>query len=152
MNNCNTKPRKLPYESENPIDNIIYDLIVEPFEGVFHKLGFTPNSITALSLFSGLISLKYLCEDKLHHFAFFYFLQYILDCFDGYVARKYNQETEFGDYFDHIKDYSLWAIVIYIAINKYKLNCKKNIILFLIMILLGWVVVFYFACQEKVGK
>lgn len=42
-------------------------------------------------------------------------LNYILDTLDGYLARKYNKETELGDYLDHVGDLSIGLATLYIA-------------------------------------
>jgi len=36
--------------------------------------------------------------------AFSYLISYMFDCWDGYYARKYNMESKFGDYYDHVSD------------------------------------------------
>jgi len=36
--------------------------------------------------------------------ALFLMISYYFDMMDGYIARKYDQVTEFGDWFDHISD------------------------------------------------
>lgn len=44
-----------------------------------------------------------------------FILNYILDTLDGYLARKYNKETELGDYLDHVGDLTIGFITLYIA-------------------------------------
>lgn len=118
--------RKLHPEYECIVDNWIYT-IVEPLSVFFHNYDMTPNQITTLSLIAGLISIKCLYESirciKCSHlgylaaFAAFFSVSYILDCVDGYYARKYKMTSEFGDKYDHFKD---WFINIAVIVVLYK--------------------------------
>lgn len=69
-----------------------------------HYHGFTPNMMTALGLFFGVVSGALF----LYHqpsFAFvFGFLSVFCDVLDGTIARKFNQETFSGRIFDSVSD------------------------------------------------
>lgn len=95
--------RKLTSDLENPIDNIIY-IFVELAAPYAHKMGLTPNMITTLSILCSIISIYYLYQYLFLISIAFYILSYFFDCLDGYVARKYNMVTKFGDIYDHVSD------------------------------------------------
>ena len=122
--------RKLKEEYENPIDNLIY-IIVEKLDPIFYRLNFTPNIITTLSLITGLLSGYYFYKDNILCIPL-YILSYILDCSDGYFARKYNMVTTFGDYYDHISDVIKSIVIFYIIYIKAKPEFKNKIILLIL--------------------
>lgn len=95
---------KIPREYENPIDNFLYDTsnIINPY---LNKINITPNIITTFSLLFTLMSVNYLYNSEKYLAAFFWFLGYYFDCLDGGMARMYNMETKFGDWYDHITDW-----------------------------------------------
>ena len=87
----------------NPIDVVLID-VVRVLNPVAYKLGFTPNTITSISLVFGLaFNFFYACRSYKASVLMLFF-SYFFDCMDGHYARTYNMETEFGDYYDHIKD------------------------------------------------
>ena len=95
-----SKARKIPEELENPIDNILIEL-AEKLNPYFYKLGFNPNGVTTLSLIFGILScyfyyLKYYLFSSISMF-----ISYFFDVMDGNFARRYNMQTQFGDYYDH---------------------------------------------------
>ncbi len=138
-------PRKLPLHLECPIDNFIYKM-VEPASRIFKKLNFTPNYITTISAIFGIISIYFLYNHNIPIFILFYLLSYFFDCVDGYYARKYNQVTVFGDYYDHIKDISINLIVFVILFYQmYQTKSKISCGLFIVIILLAFT---HMGCQE----
>ena len=116
-----SKDRKFPKNMENPIDNLIIDAgrIIYP---LFKKLNLIPNSLTLISLILGLLSSYLFYIDKYFLSAIIYFTSYIYDVLYGNYARTYDMVTEFGDYFDHIKDMivNMILMVIFIRYNNYK--------------------------------
>ena len=105
---------------ENPIDNIIY-IFVELAAPYVHKMGLSPNMITTLSVLCSIISIYYLYQYLFLISIAFYILSYFCDCLDGYVARKYNMISKFGDIYDHVSD--VVSFVTYLAIL-YLINSK----------------------------
>ena len=95
--------RKLSVKYENPIDNIIY-LYVEPLAPYMHKYNITPNMITTFGNISWVYGLYLLYNHEYVYSALLFGLSYYFDCLDGYVARKYDLISIFGDYYDHISD------------------------------------------------
>lgn len=63
-----------------------------------------PNLFTLLNLLSGLIAIIMALSDKLVDAAFFVFLGVFFDFFDGFFARKFKVEGEFGKQLDSLAD------------------------------------------------
>ena len=141
--------RKIPQEYENPIDNIIYQF-VDPVLPLFNQLNFTPNGITTLSLLSGVAALWFLYNKQFVPFAITYLTSYYLDFLDGAYARKYNMVTKGGDYYDHIKDWSVNLLGLYILFIKY--NIIKKPLLIITMAIIGTLTLVQAGCQEKMYK
>ena len=128
--------RKIPREYDNPIDNILVDLseFLNPY---FHRLNFTPNMITTLSLIFGLAFILCFHIDLYMLSALFLLISYFFDCMDGNYARTYNMQTKFGDMYDHIKDWTVIAIFVFLFIFKstsirFKLYCLLAFVLLMI--------------------
>jgi phosphatidylglycerophosphate synthase len=136
--------RKLPIHLENPIDNIVY-LIVEILSPMFHNFGLGPNSITTMSLLCGIYS-GYLVYKRQYLWAIvLYSTAYIFDCTDGFNARKYNQETTFGDYYDHFSDIFKFIMVLG---GCYLVNSKLFWLCLPVILLDSWLVMVHLGCQE----
>ena len=104
---------------ENPIDTIGYG-IGEYLSPYFKKLNFTPNTLTTIGLFSGIMAIYSYTQKKYIHSVIFYSISYLFDCFDGYYARKYNMVSKFGSMYDSIKDTFINFIMSFLIYNKYK--------------------------------
>ena len=101
--------KKIPDNIDNPIDNILIkgaDAVC-PF---LYRTGHTPNLITTYSLFTGVLSAYFLTKGCSYLFMIFYALSYFLDCVDGHFARKYDMTTDFGDAYDHFKDFFVFFL------------------------------------------
>lgn len=120
-------------ELENPIDLFIYEGVVA-MGPIFYRYKITPNMITFSSFASGLLSAYYLYQKKWVASASFYALSYFLDSCDGYVARTYNQVSEFGDWFDHTSDIIVGILLISILLKQ---NRKRECIIIMIAFLLN---------------
>lgn len=141
--------RKITREQENPFDNIFIDIAEWLNINIFRPLNYTPNMITTMSLFLGLVSVA------LFHFQYyilsvlFFTTAYILDCADGNFARRYNMETSFGDYYDHISDLSKGLfILIAIIIHPIPIKIKQLFVLVLVIVLSLSLV--HLGCQEGI--
>jgi phosphatidylglycerophosphate synthase len=143
--------KKIPNELECPIDNLIIDYIAVPFSEMFKHFNFTPNGITTLSLLFGIISIISLCKGWLLGTVIFMFLSYVMDCVDGYYARKYDMVTKGGDYYDHIKDALVFLVYIVILYrrNRYKLSNMQWLVVLGVLVFFLLSSIAYFACQEK---
>jgi phosphatidylglycerophosphate synthase len=139
---------KIDRKFENPIDNFILDYICEPLSIICYSNNITPNTITLIGVINALVSYWFLYNYKIHYFILFFMFAYICDCLDGYLARKYNIESYFGDLFDHITDILQYILLIVILIKKYNfLKYNKLIILSICFIILMFITQ---GCQEKI--
>ncbi|MEZ4669799.1 MAG: CDP-alcohol phosphatidyltransferase family protein [Anaerolineae bacterium] len=68
------------------------------------KRTWIPNSVTALSVFLGYLSIVYTFEGFYVTAAWLVVLAAILDSMDGRLARKLGAGTKFGSYFDSLAD------------------------------------------------
>jgi len=128
------KDRKLPENLENPIDNYIinYGKFLYP---IYKKLGFNPNTLTSISLILSLISSYSFYKGNYIISSIMFFISYCYDTFDGNYARTYNMVTQFGDYYDHIKDL-ICGILFLIVFYKYnKLNTPILVISLLLLLI-----------------
>ena len=139
--------RKFPQEFDNPIDNIIIDVGTKFFP-FLKKMNFTANHLTTMSLILGLLSVFALYKKSFIVSSLLYFGSYCYDVLDGNYARKYKMVSQFGDYYDHIKDLivNLLLFVVFIKYNTVKpkylyILCIITIILFITMNL-------HLGCQE----
>lgn len=124
---------------EDPISQIMYD-ISENISPTLHKLKISPNQITTLRLFAIIIAFVCLFEKKLYKYAALLIaLSFFGDCLDGHMARKYNMDSTFGDYFDHFVDIFthiiiLYYLSIYIHPNKKWVICLIVLLLFMSLV------------------
>ena len=93
------------------LDTIFSDLCL-PTIKFWKCLNFTPNQLTCLGLYSSIISLYFICKKNVKYSIIFLIIRAYFDFIDGQFARKYNQVTQFGDYFDHISDCTSYFISI----------------------------------------
>ena len=126
--------RKIDESIENPIDNFIY-IFVEIIAPYAHTAGLSPNMITTLSVVFSIISVYYLYNRFFVLASVLYILSYFCDCLDGYVARKYNMISKFGDMYDHISDvvsFVLYNIVLYMINSRLFFMFLPIILFFLV--------------------
>lgn len=139
--------RKVPKYLENPFDDLFLNTADFSVD-LLYKLGFTPNGVTTLSLLFGVFCIIEFRRSRYISSSIMYLISYYFDCLDGHLARKYNMVTEFGDYYDHIKDYIIGGIVFYHLFYEYfnlDTNWKYLIILLPIFAISS---VVHFGCQE----
>jgi len=138
--------KKIPNEIDNPIDNVLIHLsdLLCP---LFKRTGHTPNMITTYSLIFGLVSVFCVYKGYVIGFALSYMLSYFFDCMDGHFARKYDMITEFGDYYDHVKDVSIWIMIIIVIYMKYKPFIKASHIIILLITMFAMSV--HIGCQQE---
>ena len=111
--------RKIPDNMDSPIDNGMIALsdALCPF---FKNTGHTPNMITTYSLITGVLSVICLYNGYPIAFGILYTISYFFDCMDGHFARKYEMTSKGGDLYDHIKDISVYILLIYVVYVKYR--------------------------------
>ena len=140
---------KLDNKYNNPVD-ILLEKLYEPFIEPLHKVGVTPNMLTTTSMLCGLYSAKLILDKRPKEAALFFALNYIFDCMDGHMARRFDMETNFGDWYDHITDWLTFGFIGYALFKTNKYNRKTIIILSLIFMLLTLNMTIWIGCQEKV--
>jgi phosphatidylglycerophosphate synthase len=136
--------RKLPDKYENPFDIIIYKIVIK-IEPYFREFNFSPNQITTIGNIFGIIGIYKLYHGKYIESAFFYLIRYIFDCLDGYYARKYDEVTIFGDWYDHISD--ILILIVYFILL-YKKNNKIFIKILVIFVIMLYLMLLHFYYQE----
>ena len=132
----------------NPIDNILIGIAtkVAPY---FRKLGFSPNDVTTISVIFKCLTVYSLYNDKYNNTIIYYFISYFFDCLDGYMARKYNMVTVFGDLYDHYSD--VLSNVSVLGLLIYKLHKKKKHVVFSVLFILTLIFLLsgiHFGCTE----
>jgi len=125
---------KIPDIYECPFDIYLLNFI-DTHLHYYYKLNFTPNMITTISIIVGTLSAHNIYKENYKTAALLLLIAYYFDCVDGKLARKYNMQTDFGDYYDHFGDLFKTIIIIYAL---YKTNPKffNNIKLLIIIIIL----------------
>ncbi len=83
-----------------------------PVATAFTRIGLSPNQISVLSLFFGILCACLFVERLFLAGSVMLFVSAVLDLTDGSVARNTNNETRFGAVFDWIVDKYVDAIVI----------------------------------------
>ena len=136
----NGSPNKLPRDLENPIDLWILEQC-EKMDSLFVKCNMTPNKLTTISLYFGLLSIYCLYKRIKYLPGIFYFISYMFDGADGQFARRHNMVSKFGDYYDHFKDWFVMFFIIYILYKRK--NKYLSIFLFSVMISAS-----HIGCQE----
>lgn len=137
---------KIHYSLEDPISQFFYD-VSDQISPYLYNIHITPNIITTLRLLIGLIAFFYFFEHKMYKTAAVLFMiSYFGDCLDGHMSRKYNLESDFGDYYDHLSDMLVFIVSIYYVYTY--INPKYNWIIVLIFILL-FISMIHIGCEER---
>lgn len=138
---------KTTSDNEGPMDTFLYK-ICENVSEFFYKTGHTPNMITTYSFILGLTSAYFYYHNQVFYFAICFIGSYFFDCLDGYIARKYNMKSDFGEIFDSISDGTVIILLIYIVYIKHyhKLNSRLLFIFGILVVLLN----LELSCQEKI--
>ena len=79
----------------------------------WHDNGAIPNDLTTLGALSTAATFYFLYQGSFYGTFVFILLRWYFDYADGILARKYDQVSVFGDYFDHINDF-IFVIGIFI--------------------------------------
>lgn len=109
---------KMP-EAEEILDLVFYRPVAFGFVKTIGHLPVTPNLITVLSLFCGLLAgwdFSIAAHDTLMWGAFWYAAANILDCSDGQLARLQQNGTLMGRVLDGVVDY-ITSIAILVGIG-----------------------------------
>lgn len=120
-------------------------------EAILHTLPmwkaikFTPNILTTLGMICSGLCL-YFYHKKSYWSLLFLLLRIYFDYADGMMARKYNQRTKFGDYYDHVVDISFTIVF---CILTYMFFEKHRIIMLSIIAFFSLLTVIKLGCIEK---
>lgn len=87
------------------LDRVITSVSLSTID-FWHSIGATPNTLTTLGLISSILCLYFLYHKNAKLSVLFLILRCYFDYSDGLLARKYRQTSEFGDWYDHIVDWS----------------------------------------------
>ncbi len=137
--------KKIPKHLESPIDNLVY-ILIEKIAPTFYSLGFTPNMITTLGNIATGLSAYALYNEYFMISAILFIISYIFDCLDGYVARRYDLVSKFGDLYDHTSDLIKIILISYIL---YKINPILFIATLPLLVILFVLMSSFLAYQEK---
>lgn len=146
---------KTKSENEGPIDTFLYN-ICENVSEFFYNTGHTPNMITTYSFILGLGSAYFYYHNNIFLFAICFMGSYFFDCLDGYIARKYDMKSDFGELYDSISDGTVIILLLYIVYIKHHHKIFKSvpslggvtpIIIFGIFVIL---LNLELSCQEKI--
>jgi phosphatidylglycerophosphatase A len=138
--------RKIDENRENPVDNVML-YIAEIISPYLHKLNYTPNGITTISTILNGAALYHLYKREILPFAIYFIIAYLFDNVDGYYARKYKMTSVIGDYYDHIKDFVVGAVVAYILYTQYNITSHPVALVVLLVMLVFTLI--YIGCQES---
>ncbi len=88
---------------DNPVLQLLYALTY-PLALLAKRLGISANTLTALSLLTGLLAFFFLVFDQVVLFLVMWLFSYILDLVDGTVARMTKKINTLGVDIDHLSD------------------------------------------------
>jgi len=109
------------------------------------SINFTPNHLTTGGFISSLSSIYFLFNRKPIETIIFIIIRAYFDFADGLMARKYKMTSKFGDYYDHIVDYTFGVGILSVILYK----SKNKAILTSILTIYTILDFIYFGCIEK---
>jgi len=130
----------MPGERDIPsFDKYVSYPIAESAVKILHNIGLKPNHITIINfLFRCLILANFYINDNLELLFLPLMLTHIIDCFDGKMARMYNQGSKLGAMLDLYLDLLCWislSIIMFIKGNK---NIKILSGLFILLMIIDY--------------
>jgi len=98
----------------------LYERATLPIGKALSKLGLTPNMLTAISFFLGLIPIYFAYMGKLLFSLIFFIITVFFDVFDGSLARATGKASRFGKVLDHTIDrYVEFSYIIALLVGGY---------------------------------
>ena len=139
--------RKIPSNMENPFDDLIISFCskINPY---LHRLGVTPNMLTTISLTIGILACYFIYESKFITGCLLYLIAYVFDCMDGNLARMTDNETIFGDIYDHTCDILKFSLFIFVIC--YNKNVAHKAIFCTVSVILGMLAWIHLGYQEDI--
>jgi phosphatidylglycerophosphate synthase len=101
---------KLNSETENPVERGFLGF-AELITPALRSTGLTPNGVTTIGLVAGLAAAYCLWRGQVVAFVVLSIVNYVADCADGYMARRYKMTSAIGDYYDHASD-----VIVHVAL------------------------------------
>lgn len=139
--------KKINTNQDNPIDYGLIE-ISEKISPELRKLNFTPNIITTIGLFFGLLAVYFIWKGYTKSAFIFFWLGFFCDCLDGYYARKYNMMSKFGSYYDVARDWIVTVSIILILFFRIK-SRKLKVVYVVVTIIFSILLSVHMGCQEK---
>ena len=138
MNNVIIKP------GQGFLDLLVSKLTLKtlPF---WKSLNATPNHLTTCGLISSLSSIYFLFNRNTTGTIISIIIRAYFDFADGLMARKYKMTSKFGDYYDHIVEYSF--ALGFLLVLLFKSNNKFTLISIVTIFFILFTI--YTGCQEK---
>lgn len=137
-------PNKLSPEGENHLDQWLMDLWL-PLQPTLWGAGFTPNGLTTLSMLFQFLAVWCLhCGAGGLVFAVLWVVGYAFDVADGQMARLYCEETEFGDWYDHVTDVLAFLALIIVCMHRY-----RSPLFGALLVLLFSLAMMHLGCQQR---
>lgn len=117
------------------IDFIISEGILATIP-LWKKIGINANGLTTIGLIASIISIYCLYKKNAIGAIVFLIVRWYCDFADGLYARKYNNVSKFGDYYDHIVDllFSFGTLIVLLT-GKYRKSYIKYICVLSLLIM-----------------
>lgn len=115
----------------------------------WHNLKFNPNMMTTLGLIFSILFVYFLWKKNLVGALICLFTRQYFDYADGIIARKYDQVTKFGDYYDHISDTFFFIVPFLVVLI---VHTKRRLLYLSIVIPAILLAVMQLGCLEKEYK
>ena len=119
-----------------PIEFFIYTKLAPVMGPLLHEnLNMSPNDITTFGNVLGILSIYFLNKKHFSYSAIFLSLRVVIDCLDGYVARRYKLTSSFGSLYDSYSDAITYAFIyILIVMNLPTIHYKLTFIVPILII------------------
>ena len=140
--------RKINEECESLVDDALIRTC-KPVADALYTMSngtVTPNMITTVGLFVGILGIVALTRGAYITSFILLWVCYWFDCLDGYYARKFKMETQFGDYYDHVRD----VVIVGAFIGILALKLPRDALPFFIvsMTISIFLILYHIGCQE----
>jgi phosphatidylglycerophosphate synthase len=142
---------KVPDEYNNDVDKLLYGMSDDISDNLKSLNCINPNHITTVGLIFGILGVVFFARGQWIESIICLWIYYFTDCLDGLYARKYDMVTKAGDYYDHLRDWTVTGLFFYMIYTSLKSTNQKTtfIVLASITVITSMI---YVGCQEKLGE
>lgn len=112
----------------DPVDTIINRSNASAAR-TLHEAGFTANGVTLVSILFSAVALWGMYHRNVWVFLCGAILAYLFDCWDGAVARTYDETSEFGEKLDHFSDLAFCVGIILVLIVRLRAHRSHPVLL-----------------------